>query len=70
MPAISMLLDHGMAAFDNLDIGTAVVECGTAIAAIGRQRGKRCEHVNFRQSQRGLPDAARLGGNRRAQFRK
>src|ERR1019366_8268033 len=32
--------------------------------------GKRSEHIDFRQRQRGLPDAARLGGDGGAQLRK
>src|SRR5664279_1661647 len=63
------LLDHRVTPFDNFDV-RAVFEQGTAVAAIGGERRERSEHIDFRQRQRGLPDASRLGGDGGAQLRK
>src|ERR1035437_6757440 len=63
------LLDHRVTPLNNLDV-RAVFKLGTAVVAIGSERGKRSEDIDFRQRQRGLPDASRLGGNRATQLRK
>src|SRR5664280_2854327 len=63
------LLDHRVTPFDNFDV-RAIFKLGTAVVAIGSERGKRSEYIDFRQRQRSLPDASRLGGDGGAQLRK
>src|ERR1035437_10089657 len=61
------LLDHRVTPLNNFDV-RAVFKLGTAVVAIGSERGKRSEYIDFRQRQRGLPDASRLGGDSGAQL--
>src|SRR5664280_800271 len=63
------LLDHRVTPLNNLDV-RAISKQRTAVAAIRSERGERSEHIDFRQRQRGLPDASRLGGDGGAQLRK
>ena len=46
----------------------SLVQLRPAVVAIRRQRCERREHVDLGQRQRGLPDAAGLGGDGGAQF--
>ncbi len=64
------LLDHGVAAFQDFQQLSARFELRTAVVAPRRQVREREQQVDLRQRQRGLTNAARLGGDALAQFAK
>ena len=64
-----LLLDHRMTPVNNLNV-SALDELRTAIVAIGCKCRERRQYIDFRQRQRGLPNAPCLGGNRHPQLSK
>ncbi len=62
-----LLLDHRMAAVDDLEVARLLrilMKSWPAIIAQGRDVCQASEHVDFGQCQRGLADALGLAGNR------
>ncbi len=68
-----LLLDHRVAAVDNLEIGKLLgmrMKRGLAVIAQGRDVRQAGEHIHFGQCKRGLADALGFGSNGRSQFGK
>src|SRR6266849_9086782 len=62
-----LLLDDGVAAFEDFDVG-GIIQLRAAVVSQGGNLGQGGKHIDFRKCERRLPDAPGFSGDGRAQF--